>query len=173
MVLIEFFKIADAKARMTELPTKIRKKVLRKVARAGAGVLKKVLKEQLRTLRRTKSTEKSLGIRVKMYKDGDIRGFIGVRRDKKFTDAKGKRVIPGFYWHFINLGHAASMRKVLRKNPRVPFRNGKPRYIPGAGAKNVLGKAIDASRSAVAAKMEATFVEAINTEFSKQTVVAI
>jgi hypothetical protein len=167
-LLIKFFELTDAKARMMGLPVKFQKRILRAAARAGATVIRKEYKRLLRTHRRSGSIEKSLGVIVRLYKDGNVTGYAGVRRGKEFKDRHGKRIVPGYYNHLVELGRRAFTRRMLRKNPYTPFRDGKPRYIPAAAGKYLLAKAIASSKAEVQSKVETVFVQKVEAEFAKQ-----
>jgi hypothetical protein len=162
----EFFNIADAQTRLKGLPLKVQKVVLRACARAGATIIRKQYKALLKTHRQSKSLEKALGVIVRLYKDGNVAGYAGVRRGKEFS-VRGKRIVPAFYNHFLELGRKGFERRLLRKNPLTPFRNGKPRYIPSAAGQFLLAKAIAASKGAVQQKVETTFVEQMEKAFTK------
>lgn len=94
---------SDVVARLRDLEKKTRTKLTRKAATAAGKILYKSMRANL-TAKRTGTLRKSLGQKVKLYKNGVAVAIAGPRKGFKTTDDFGRPVDPVNYAHLVELG---------------------------------------------------------------------
>lgn len=168
---MELFNAKELKSQMRSLKISIQKQILRAMVRAGATIIRKSFKRNLRKHRRTKMLESAVAVKVSMYKGVAI-GMAGIRKDKVGVDKYGNKVVPANYNHLVELGRKGFMRRFKVTKPTkggpIPYRDGKPRYIPAARGKYPLGTAIQDTKAEVKLKLYEVFKRKVEEAIAKQ-----
>lgn len=96
---------------LSKLGQKTKNQMLRPAVRAGASILNKEMKKQAPKLRGL--LKRSIGIKMKTYKNGTVAAILGARRGYKVkigTNQKGQALYadPARYLHLVELGTSHS-----------------------------------------------------------------
>jgi HK97 gp10 family phage protein len=134
---------AEARSALDGLPKRVRAKAARKAVTKGSAPI--LASAKATAPRETKALVRSLGRKVKTYRNGNAVAVIGARRDYRATerqigrDARLARRVPANYLHLVLLGVKPHL---LGKGSRTREQQGWGRLHPGAKANPFLADAV-------------------------------